>query len=985
MARLPIPILLMALCTQAVGQVPYPDCYVQDTAWTEGTHLVQVPQKIFAPGDPNMPTTITETAEVEFVSATQVRLTPGFHAGAFSGTGRFRAHIDPSLGNPEDVIVIAPDPAAHITDGVLHVNKWEKLEVGLKLPQDYQDAIDRFFVNYYSNGVSEPATPSEVDAASDLNPYADDSLQLVMTLTSPTGEHRMKWGFFMREAVWSSAADTAVLIENDTSSLHLYPIRFRFAPDEVGKWQFTLSIKAPHTATLAGDPLDPLLYAGYSFVCEPPLPDNKGYLRVNEHNRRTLQFETGEAFFGLGTNMADWRRSGSGYGAYYRQRDHDVMRNTMEQLHDVGGNFLRMYLMRYIFAPEWVNLGVYDHFHAPDPCEGHISPPVLGSCQFQCWAFDRMLDQARQQGIYLQLCIDPYPPITSYEGLIWGNHPYAIHFLDPDRDPLTGKYDLKKFFFTDGNANNTDHGIFYYWKRKYKYIMSRWGYSVNIASIEPFNEIDQMLSYQYKDLTDKGGICPENKLIWTKDPDLPSTLDEWITAIADHVRGPVDLDHPVNSPLGEDKKLFLMSYTDAASATDTEHYLHLTNPQVDLMSVHKYAWPDPQYDIGQPDSWMKYAFDHVQDFWNAYPSDNAPLHQRKPFTQGETNYWNEMQVGGWKNHIEKIFHNYDVSFHNELWSSAFSGKFAAGTTWLWERVFWWPDALPTPPHPNNQYQLTPPSPVLGATNMIDIGIGTGFPITNRTIHHHFRPLADLLSHPSWQGYDFFNGDFTAHKVFDETDVNELEAYYLKDMTNTVAIGWVHNRNAWALNSFYLTSSVQNFLGCDPPSGQSLALSGFEPEADYFVTWFPTRMNSTVLPAGMQVTSNATGIIALDLTDQFGGTYDNYLDTLRADYAFIITPEPFVKSLPQMAEKPLIAPDWDFTMYPNPARDELFIRLPDDAPTDIILHDLAGRQIHTRSSVRGALLRLPIEQLASGVYCIRVSEGDNSKVKKLIIH
>ena len=65
--------------------------------------------------------------------------------------------------------------------------------------------------------------------------------------------------------------------------------------------------------------------------------------------------------------------------------------------------------------------------------------------------------------------------------------------------------------------------------------------------------------------------------------------------------------------------------------------------------------------------------------------------------------------------------------------------------------------------------------------------------------------------------------------------------------------------------------------------------------------------------------------------------------------------------------------------------KLFIRLPDDAPTDMILHDLAGRQIHTRSSVRGALLRLPIGQLASGVYCIRVSDGINSKVKKLIIH
>ncbi len=65
--------------------------------------------------------------------------------------------------------------------------------------------------------------------------------------------------------------------------------------------------------------------------------------------------------------------------------------------------------------------------------------------------------------------------------------------------------------------------------------------------------------------------------------------------------------------------------------------------------------------------------------------------------------------------------------------------------------------------------------------------------------------------------------------------------------------------------------------------------------------------------------------------------------------------------------------------------KLFLRLPDDAPTDMILQDLAGRQIYARSRVSGPLLRLPISQLASGVYCIRVSDGVNSKVKKLIIH
>ena len=89
--------------------------------------------------------------------------------------------------------------------------------------------------------------------------------------------------------------------------------------------------------------------------------------------------------------------------------------------------------------------------------------------------------------IHVQLCIDPYPPIIGYENFIWGNHAYMINFIEPyPQAPPLNKYDLKRFFFDDGDPSNTESGVFYYWKRKYKYIMSRWGYSVNVAAIEPF-------------------------------------------------------------------------------------------------------------------------------------------------------------------------------------------------------------------------------------------------------------------------------------------------------------------------------------------------------------------------------------------------------------------------------------------------------------------------------------------------------------------
>jgi hypothetical protein len=134
-----------------------------------------------------------------------------------------------------------------------------------------------------------------------------------------------------------------------------------------------------------------------------------------------------------------------------------------------------------------------------------------------------------------------------------------------------------------------------------------------------------------------------------------------------------------------------------------------------------------------------------------------------------------------------------------------------------------------------------------------------------------------------------------------------------------------------------------------------------------------------------VTSSANGTISLNLTGHFGGIQNNYLDTLRSDYAFLIAPWPIVKSLTTTQESVSEVSGWDFHLYPNPARDELFLRLPDDTPKDITLHDLAGRQIHTRSSVSGPLQRLPVGQLAKGAYYIRVSDGVNSKVKKLIIH
>jgi hypothetical protein len=101
----------------------------------------------------------------------------------------------------------------------------------------------------------------------------------------------------------------------------------------------------------------------------------------------------------------------------------------------------------------------------------------------------------------------------------------------------------------------------------------------------------------------------------------------------------------------------------------------------------------------------------------------------------------------------------------------------------------------------------------------------------------------MLEEPTWQQYDFLNGDHTAHFAYD--DQGDLECYYLLNGDSTAAMGWVHNLNAFWNNHFYVKSpdSLQNYLGCTAPNSQVLWLDGFQLGATQNVTYYPTPVLS----------------------------------------------------------------------------------------------------------------------------------------------
>jgi len=78
-------------------------------------------------------------------------------------------------------------------------------------------------------------------------------------------------------------------------------------------------------------------------------------------------------------------------------------------------------------------------------------------------------------------------------------------------------------------------------------------------------------------------------------------------------------------------------------------------------------------------------------------------------------------------------------------------------------------------------------------------------------------------------------------------------------------------------------------------------------------------------------------------------------------------------------------DWNFSLYPNPARNEVNVVLPNDEPVDVALYDLLGRRVRGWKQINGPQIHLPMECFAEGAYYLRVSSDGHERVKPLIIH
>lgn len=203
--------------------------------------------------------------------------------------------------------------------------------------------------------------------------------------------------------------------------------RVRFTPAEVGEYRVRLS---------ARDRTGRAVSRAATFSVVPS--KSRGFVRISKEDPRCFAFDDGTPFVPIG---------------------HDVplglpdVRACFPKMKAHGEDATYWILCPYDLSFEWEKLGEYDLERAA--------------------RVDRVMDAARDNGIYLKLSFDVHDALRPSGW--WATNPYNATRGGPCASPND--------FYTDPTAWD-------YYRKRVRYIAARWGHSPNMMAWEPVTELD---------------------------------------------------------------------------------------------------------------------------------------------------------------------------------------------------------------------------------------------------------------------------------------------------------------------------------------------------------------------------------------------------------------------------------------------------------------------------------------------------------------
>jgi hypothetical protein len=269
------------------------------------------------------------------------------------------------------------------------------------------------------------------------NPFDSEEKNVAVVLTSPSMRITEVPAFYYQEYSRSLTENGEALSPQGSPYW-----KVRFTPTEVGEYAFYAKL-ANGGQTETTD----------SFRFNVTSSSSRGFVRLSENDPRFFQFDDDSSFFFVGHDVC-W--SGS-RGTF----DYDEWFESMNQN---GETITRIWMAPWVFGIEWKELGTHDLAEA--------------------WRLDYVLKLAEEKGIYVLLCFMNHGQLqSSGDTGQWSSNPYNT----ANNGPLEKPED----FWTNNEAIDL-------FKRRLRYIVSRWGYSTSILAWELWNEVELTDNYDFE-------------------------------------------------------------------------------------------------------------------------------------------------------------------------------------------------------------------------------------------------------------------------------------------------------------------------------------------------------------------------------------------------------------------------------------------------------------------------------------------------------
>jgi len=300
---------------------------------------------------------------------------------------------------------------------------------------------------------------------------------------------------------------------------------------------------------------------------------NLGFVRIDGNY---LVCDGGSDLFLIGQNVCWYTTSKKTY-------DYD---DWFEKMVKNGMNYARIWMAPWAFGIEWSDkVGRYDLKEA--------------------WRLDYVLQLAEKKGIYIMLCLVNHGQLRRSDD--WSGNPYNKVRGGPLSSP--------EQFFTNPVAKD-------YFKKKLRYLVSRYAYSTHLLAWEFFNEVDLTDGYN------------------------PSNVASWHREMAEYLRSIDHYGHLITTSFSDPRGGDLIWKTSGLDFTQT----HMYGPGInDLGKAISTEVKRKLSVYGKPTLFGEFGAD-----WRWFDS---PLYYR--------------DIDG-------------VEIHEGIWAPSMSGSFGTAMTWWWD-------------------------------------------------------------------------------------------------------------------------------------------------------------------------------------------------------------------------------------------------------------------------------------------------------------